>query len=332
MYASILLGTLVNAVEAVLTDSGFKVDSPDAAAALNTAGALLDWCKKEENSLVLKSFSKYLTSNLKPCLGKEKLSLRTRKSRMWGHYHQLRTSEKFAQEWKDFLTKSVGSEVAIPAFFQFVTDKVFKDIIKQEFELNVSRSNACCEMTYDDQCATRYIAGYVCRKVRDRLESTRIPHKNDLIITLYEFRGNGVESVDASEDWVDTIDRGGLWHVTDEVYVLFCCIEEEIRRHFTVTAQHAGHEGFKDRVIQHLKENEDVLFQWCILSIELDDELSLVLLNMILELYVTIRGHAFANSCMELYKQHKKKTLQKAKAVRRKVYEAQNEKENEQTK
>ena len=58
------------------------------------------------------------------------------------------------------------------------------------------------------------------------------------------------------------------------------------------------------------------------LCTDLDDDLSLLLRQMMIELFVTIRGHAFANSCMELYKQHKKKNLQKAKAVRRKVYES----------
>ena len=50
-----------------------------------------------------------------------------------------------------------------------------------------------------------------------------------------------------------------------------------------------------------------------------------MLLDMIIELYVTIRGFAFANSCMELYKQLKKLTLQKSKATRRKIYESESE-------
>ena len=124
---------------------------------------------------------------------------------MWGQFHQLRTSDSFIREWKDFLSKSVGSE-AFPVFFQYATQKVFKEIVKKEFELSSSHAHSgnSCELTYDDQCAIRYVAGYVCRKVRDKLESSSIIHKNDLILTL---------------DWIDTLDRGGLWHATDNVFL-----------------------------------------------------------------------------------------------------------------
>lgn len=65
--------------------------------------------------------------------------------------------------------------------------------------------------------------------------------------------------------------------------------------------------------------NEDVLFQWCMLSVELDDKIAIQLRDMIIELYVTVRGYAFANSCMELYKQSKKKTTPKSKGTRSKI-------------
>lgn len=64
-------------------------------------------------------------------------------------------------------------------------------------------------------------------------------------------------------------------------------------------------------------ENEDVMFQWCILSSELDDEVGNQLRDQLIELYVTICGHA--SSCLELYKQAKKKTLQKKKGIRGRV-------------
>ena len=313
---------LVKSVEAVLTDTGFKVGTTDSTGALATATMLLSWAKRKENGPALQHFSKYVTSSLKLCLGRDTLSVRTRKGRMWGQFHQLRTSDSFIREWKDFLSKSVGSE-AFPVFFQYVTQKVFKEIVKKEFELSSlhAHSGNSCELTYDDQCAIRYVAGYVCRKVRDKLESSSIIHKNDLILTLYEFKGNGIGAHHASEDWIDTLDRGGLWHATDNVFYFFCCIEEVIRRHFRLSA--SQYEGLKVKILDDIKCDEDVLFQWCLLTTELDDDLAVKLRDMIIELYVTIRGFAFANSCMELYKQHKKQTLQKSKAIRRTVFESQ---------
>ena len=41
-------------------------------------------------------------------------------------------SEEFIKAWKDFLNNSVASE-ACPTFIQFVTQKAFENVIKQEF-------------------------------------------------------------------------------------------------------------------------------------------------------------------------------------------------------
>ena len=60
----------------------------------------------------------------------------------------------------------------------------------------------------------------MCRKSLDKLESSSIHHKTDMILTLMELGGKGLESEHASEDWMKALDRGGLWHVTDEVFYL----------------------------------------------------------------------------------------------------------------
>ena len=53
---------------------------------------------------------------------------------------------------------------------------------------------------------------------------------------------------------------------------------------------------------------------------DIEDDKTTILLKMIMELFVTIRGFSFAKSFMELYKQSAKKSTQKSKALRRKIY------------
>ena len=107
--------------------------------------------------------------------------------------------------------------------------------------------------------ALRYVAGYVCREVRTRLESSSHPNKDDMILTVMEFRGNGIESESASEGWTNAINRGGLWTVHDDVFVLVCIMQEEIRRHLT-TARSSSCRGLKKEIANGLTSNEDVLF------------------------------------------------------------------------
>ena len=50
-----------------------------------------------------------------------------------------------------------------------------------------------------------------------------------------------------------------------------------------------------------------------------EKEKSYLLNQIICFLYVTVRGYAFANSCLELYKQRHTKKLQKSKSLRREL-------------
>ena len=97
---------------------------------------------------------------------------------------------------------------------------------------------------------------------------------------------------------------------------IYCYIEEEIRHHLTLSS--ARHDGVKRDIIKSLKINEDVQSLWFVLSSELDDNLSVMLLDM-------ISNNSWLCICLELYKQSKKQTLQKSKATRRKVYESESE-------
>lgn len=80
----------------------------------------------------------------------------------------------------------------------------------------------------------------------------------------------------------------------------------------------------KAEFIKKIERNDDVQFYWCIISadFEIDDtETHAILLEMIIELYVTIRGFSFAREWMEKYKQKNKKTTEKSTGLRRKLYD-----------
>ena len=80
----------------------------------------------------------------------------------------------------------------------------------------------------------RYVAGYVCRKIIAKLESSSCFNRDDLILCVHNMRSDGGQENNMGEDWVNAIDRGGLWHVTDLSYDLFYAMEEVIRGHFEI--------------------------------------------------------------------------------------------------
>ena len=180
-----------------------------------------------------------------------------------------------------------------------------------------STTIAVSPLSSEEQNALRYVAGYVIRKVLEHYKKNDGVSEESLL--LYSFSGNEATG-DATEMWTDALDRGGLWHVKDSTYALFYSLEEELRCHLQKIPLQTYSQTIQLRLMDTLIASEDVLFQWSLLGHEIDDVKGMTVLSKIVKLYVTTRGHAFASSCVELYKQYKKKTLQKRKALRTELY------------
>ena len=57
--------------------------------------------------------------------------------------------------------------------------------------------------------------------------------------------------------------RGGLNHISDDLFHVFVVIEQEIRRHFRVENAREMTASYEGKDVTGILTNEDVLFQWC---------------------------------------------------------------------
>ena len=53
-----------------------------------------------------------------------------------------------------------------------------------------------------------YTAGYICRKVYDKLQATSLQHK-DLILCIHVMCGPDESEGKGTNDWINAIERGG---------------------------------------------------------------------------------------------------------------------------
>ena len=309
------------AVESILEDDSFKLPSPHAKAALETANQLVTWLKDDEHQQEFIKFSQELTSSLQTCFESQAASMKTRREKMWRTYHCLRTSTNFKAKWTTFIAKFTSTKPN-PAFYQYVTDIFFREIIKIKFPTNEHQvsSGPKSQLTVEEANALHYAAGYVCHKLRKRLESSSNPQKEELVLLIMDLCED--DASDDTENWTSMIDRGGLFHVSETTYTLFHAMEEEVCDHLRKTPAHKITDGFKQKLLSSIASNEDVLFYWSMLSADADEEDAQTLLKMIIELWTTIRGFAYVSSWIELYKQTSKKTIQRSKALRRNLQDS----------
>ena len=113
------------------------------------------------------------------------------------------------------------------------------------------------------------------------------------------------------------INRGGLFPVNEPTYQIFTMVERLIRSQLiglilptTVTTESVT----KESVLSSVVENEDILFQWSLLSVDItSEEEATKLLHEIVSLWLTIRGFSVASAWVEELKkgEHKQKKGQK---------------------
>ena len=71
----------------------------------------------------------------------------------------------------------------------------------------------------------------------------------------------------------------------------------------------------KERLTHLILHDQEINFIWSNVMEEVGKEESNTLLNMVVDVYVTIRGYGFAKRWVEKYKQDNKETMQKSKSL-----------------
>ena len=149
-----------------------------------------------------------------------------------------------------------------PSLYQSITHHLMKNLIKTYHP--TAGSDACAHsstamptppLSYEEKNALRFIAGYVTRKTYKNVQESSHPEREGMAACIKEMIGGCGEhaSEDDTDAWLKTIDRGGLWHVNQEVYVLFELMEEYIRHYFPTAVDHT--EGIPIEFLVHETSN-----------------------------------------------------------------------------
>ena len=325
------LELLKSAVRHTLSDDSFDIKSPLAQASKKDAELLLAWLEKSENEEKIELTLKSIVQQLRRAFHSTVKAVQTKRE-MWGQYHSIRTSDPFVRSWV-LLFKETGLK-ALPTLYQHLTNLMFKEMIKVHFPVTeVQSSSASCEVTttvkYEEANAIRYVAGYVCRAVREKIKSGTSPLKQQLLLSMWELledvdidssesEGEGGEA--SSSDWVNAVDRGGLLHVTDDTYMVFTYIEAVVQRNLTLSNVKTITDGKQKELLDKVLTDEEVQFQWCMVSTDMSEEVGAELSRRLAIMRITIRGYSFSKCYVEMYKQRQKKITGRSKGLRKELF------------
>ncbi len=91
------------------------------------------------------------------------------------------------------------------------------------------------------------------------------------------------------------VDRGGLTRVNQMAFQVFLATELEVRRH--LHSQRVP--NFKKEVTKVVLENEDVTFYWSMLSADWEEEDSQALLELVVDMFITVGGFSYTSAWMD---------------------------------
>ena len=258
------MAMLEESVRELLHDGIPRSSGPIATASRQLAEELLEWISTDCNKDSAETFTSEVVKALDGAFPEQRLSQVSRE-KMWGAYHCIRTSPSFACLWREFLQQAKIQ--VLPIFYQSLTDTLFQKRIEVYFPISCSSQQVGEEetegtvLTFEEENAIRYAAGYVLRAVRKKISNSSKQEKEQLVEAIDGLLSDDdVEDNDLSSSWVAVVDRGGLLHISDDLYRVFYAMELEIRKHLRIEKASEMVSSLQGKLVASLLANEDVQF------------------------------------------------------------------------
>ncbi|XP_035662528.1 uncharacterized protein LOC118406548 [Branchiostoma floridae] len=235
---------------------------------------------------------------------------------MFGAFHKLCTGDQFQNLWNTFMSSL--DQIPCPLLHMFVTNKVFEGLLAKKHSVDAPITGGTCSdvdtaMTNAEEQVLRYVAGYIPHALLKHYKKYDNKLAKLYATVLSEWKVDGAKHSSTgkatflkyTEGWVDKVNRGGLYVVTDQVYLFFRAVEKVVRSTANVQQLRQGTlTGIKDDIMNKLETDFLVNKYWCAIACSITDEkASVALLEKILLYFVNLRCRAFAEAHIAVMRQ-----------------------------
>lgn len=247
-------------------------------------------------------------------------SLATKYEKMWAGYHELTIGNELSSLWRSTF-ECVENPLHFQQFMQLVTRRVMDEAVKTAFvfESEATASPQAQMLKADEEQALRYVAGYVPMKLKKKYEKqpNNVHALNYMacLNVMSEEKGVDVEFLQYTKLWVEQVNRGGLFQVNNDTYLIFRAMELASRRVLSVKRV-TSHPTLKiqQEMEKAIMNDPSVTAHWNYLLTKIADletDESDELLGEIVDKWVKIRGHSFASGWVEQYQIATKQSTKK---------------------
>ena len=263
-------------------------------------------------------------------------SLTNKFEKMWSCYHHFICSDDMCSVWLQGLSNPPVNR-HFKLFTQAVTKWLMKEVVNSAIPpmpTVTSVQGASAVLSIQDEQALRYVAGYAVMKLKKYLKMKGSPQA----ITFFEcLAATHEEEEKADEDitylqysktWVEKVNRGGLFTVNDNTYLLFQAMELSVRK--TLSIEWISREPtlhIKEEMKRTALNDPAVMSCWSTVLAAVTDmecDRSDDLLEEIVEKWISVRSHSFASGWIEQHQLSVRKNTLQARSLRKELAKSKN--------
>ena len=159
------------------------------------------------------------------------------RGKLWRSFHSLRISQLPAI-WKDLFSKFGWDDVPDAMLEQYTNQRLLDGLMVEYFERCTksegrSKRSPALAMTSNEENIIRYACGYVPYKLfhQFKKQTTQKAAECAECLANMAYQGEGDLPTYAVK-WIEQVNRGGLFQVTDATFALFLLIERKLRADF----------------------------------------------------------------------------------------------------
>ncbi len=320
MASAIVRTSIHSAIQNTPSQSPRSLNLRDKAQEIITKGSVEEVAMEKFSEEILT----YLRDQVRSVAEKYK-GMNKKREKLWSMFHKIRMGSKLSSLWINLMGK-LGIVIEDPLLEQSFYQNIFEVVIKEYFECSRSESTARSKadsISPEELNVLRYACGYVALKLQKCYEKMHGDIAQQYVTCLSEMAvdGEGNDLLDYTKRWLELVNRGGLFPLSDEAFRFFVEIEICVRTYLPQQLLKPSSEvDFTENVHDKVFCDEDVQFHWTLLSQHIQDsESSDELLKEIIKLWITIRGFSITGYWMELYKEKEKNNIKKSRGLRKSV-------------
>ena len=248
------------------------------------------------------------------------------RAKMWHEFHILCCDDEFVSGFTSYLHTASLEQPCSILFTQTLLRKLFEKLLHLKSKSDITKVSHEVKIPPVEENILRYAAGFVPFSLKRQCmkRQSSDPHYNEKIACLNSISvsnevGNAQTFLDYTKSWLEKQNRGGLFQLSNDGYLFFRAVEHHCRKHFrrACIRNISDSADIKLPVLNAVVKDNVAIEHWEHVTGKQNSAVSAQVMRMCIELWVNIRGHAFAANWIEQFKHMQSKEAAKKKALRK---------------